>query len=89
MVPHASLAGKEELEAPKVNHPEGMYPSGGEWLRKGEPRRTGLISDYHRLPARLRLHSTCAQWSLVVSGCAIEVDEHSGGAAGFGAAPGG
>ena len=62
---------------------------GAVWLRKGEPRRTGLISDYHRLPARLRLHSTCAQWSLVVSGCAIEVDEHSGGAAGFGAAPGG
>lgn len=50
---------------------------------------TGLISDYHRRPVRLRPHSTCAQWSLVVSGCAIEVDEHSCGAAGFGAAPGG
>ncbi len=73
-------------ETPGVNQ---GFVLASKWLRKGEPRRTGLISDYHRLPARLRPHYTCAQWSLVVSGCAIEVDEHSGGAAGFVAAPGG
>lgn len=59
------------------------------WLRKGEPRRTSLMLDHYRLPVRQRPSSARAQWSLVVSGCAIEVDEHSGGATGFGAAPGG
>ena len=48
----------ETLEAPKVNHPEGTYPPGGEWLppyvpppgrtfahgrHKKPPRRTAFI----------------------------------------------